>query len=60
MVAMGEHHAPVTEWDEEEQREELSNRSYPEYLKHWVLTLWPLWALMILMAVVTIWYYRHS
>jgi hypothetical protein len=27
---MGEHRTPITEWDEEVQREELANSSYPE------------------------------
>jgi hypothetical protein len=50
---------PVTEWDDEERADETSNRTYPRFLAHWVLNLWPVVTLAVLMVGVSVWFYHH-
>jgi hypothetical protein len=56
---MGNSKTPVTEWDDEERADETSNRTYPRFLAHWVLNLWPVVTLAVLMVGVSVWFYHH-
>jgi hypothetical protein len=56
---MGNQNAPDTEWDAEEQAEETSTRTYPQFLAYAVRQLWPLFTLAAVMAGVAIWFDHH-
>jgi hypothetical protein len=57
---MGNRTASITEWDDEEQAEKTSDRTYPQFLAHWVLEFWPIVALSVLMVGVDVWFYHHQ
>jgi cytochrome b-561 len=49
----------VSEWDAEEQEEETSNRTFPQFLAHLVSNLWPILILAIVMVGVGLWFSHH-
>jgi hypothetical protein len=50
---------PISEWDEAEQAEETSDRTFSEFLGHWVQRLWPILVLAVFMVGVGVWIDHH-
>lgn len=57
---MSERQRVITEWDEEEQAEEIGSPTLRAFGRNFAAALWPVIAAAVIIAVIIVWISTHS